>query len=117
MTVKQTLRVELEDGSEHTVTVDGRDFRAWEAWRGVSMFKSDTTLMQLTEYAYLSGRRQGLWNGKYEDWEPTCVGVDFVAIDEVNPTQSAPMDDFSSLSPSEPASASESGKKRGKKPS
>lgn len=117
MSLKQTFSVEMEDGSEYEVTADGRDFRAWEAWKGESVIGSDASLTRLAEWAYLAGRRQGLWNGKYEDWEPGCVGVTMKRSDAVRPTSGAPSERDSSPSQSEQESAPRTGKSRAKKPS
>lgn len=115
MSLTQTLRVTLDDGSQHTVVVDGRDLRAWEAWRETSIFGTSSSLTRLAEWAYLSGRRNGLWNGTYEEWEPRAVDVDVITSDVAHPSQKAPSGSQSSPSPSEQESAPSSGKSRGKK--
>jgi hypothetical protein len=114
VTLRQTVRLDLESGETQTVTVDGRDLRAWEAWREASALDGRVTVTKLTEWGYLAGKRQGLWNGEYEDWEPTCIGVTPVATDVANPTQPGLSEDPSSPSPSEQGSARKTGKIQGK---
>ena len=115
MSLRQTLEVELEDGSTQVVEVDARDFRKWEAWRGESMIGSSTTISRLTEWAYVAGTRHGYWNGTYEDWEPTCVDVGMVNASTADPTKKDRSGGNSSPSQSEQGSARGSGKSQAKK--
>lgn len=116
MSIRQTIEVELEDRDMVTVVVDGRDLRAWEAWRQESALSAETTYTKFTEWAYLAGVRAGHWNGKYEDWEPGCVGVRVVRTDAPNPTRKDRTGGPSSPSRSAAASPRSTGKKQGKKP-
>jgi len=115
VSLRQTFIVHLDDGSEHTVEADGRDFRAWEAWKGESVIGSSASLTRMAEWAYLAGRRQGLWNGTYEEWEPSAVDVDLKGAAVANPTNAAPSESNSSPLPSEQASAPRTGKSPAKK--
>lgn len=76
--MKQTFKVEIDDGTAYEVATDARDIRAWEAEYEQSWFASPLSYIQMAQLAYLAGQRQNLWPGlwpAYKDFDAHCVEV------------------------------------------
>lgn len=72
------------DGVEETVVakVDGRDVREWEARHDKSFMSSELSYTALTELAYFSARRAGLYAGEFGQWMADCIGVKEVSDEQ-----------------------------------
>jgi hypothetical protein len=69
VSLKQRVKLELEDGSEVDVTFDGRDLRAWEVKHRRSAIAETTSISMLSWLGWHAAQRQGLLNGSYGTWE------------------------------------------------
>lgn len=82
MSLRQTVKLELEDGSEVEVTYDGRDLRAWEGSTGKSALGEAMSLTMLTWLGWAAAKRQGLLNGSFDSFDAfdkVCASVQGVA--------------------------------------
>lgn len=98
--MKQSLIVEMDDGSTLDIDSDARDVRAWEAEYGQSWMKADMSFTTLAQLAYLAGRRTGVFNGRwptYTSFDDHCVDARGRPIAPLvaNPTRQARTDDSS----------------------
>ena len=84
MTLRQRVRLELEDGSEIQAVYDGRDVRAWETKYNKSALVGPMSLSQLTFLGWAAAKREGSINGQfdaYEKFEKVCVDVRGMALE------------------------------------
>lgn len=97
MSLRQTVRLEIADGTEPEprqveVTYDGRDLRAWEVAFGKSALTEDVSISLLTWCGWHAAKRQGLLNGNAETFkafDDICTDVSGVR-DTARPTKAAP---------------------------
>src|SRR5262245_37278881 len=90
MSLKQKVRLELEDGTEVDVVFDGRDLRQWELKHKRSSIAEPLSISMLTWLGYTAAKRQNLLNGSYPSYEAfdaVCTGVEGLADDEERPTR------------------------------
>ena len=74
--MRQSMTIEMDDGTSYDVEADGRDIRAWEAEHGRSWFAERLSFTNLAQVAYIAGRRTGVLNGAwptYDDFDAHCV--------------------------------------------
>lgn len=101
MSLRQRLRLELDDGEEIEATYDGRDLRAWESKYNKSSLVGPMSLSQLTFLGWSAARREGSINGKferYESFEAVCVDVRGIREEGAEPDPPRPSD-----TPSDPS--------------
>ena len=103
--MRQTIHISMDDGAEYTVESDGRDIRAWESEYERSWF-GPISFTKVAQVAYLAGKRTGVLNGTWPDYETFdahCVDADGRPGSPVsaNPTQRVHTDDSSALLPSD----------------
>ena len=78
MSLRQKVRLELDDGTELTTTYDGRELRQWEARTGKSSLVEPMSLSMLTFLGWAACKRDGQLNGsyaKFEEFDKACVDV------------------------------------------
>lgn len=78
MSLKQRIRLELEDGTEVETEYDGRDLRAWEAEFEQSALGERLSVSMLTWLGHHAAIRRGDLNGamtEYEAFDKVCVSV------------------------------------------
>lgn len=78
MTLRQRVKLELEDGTSVETTYDARDLRAWESKYGKSSLVGPMSLSMMTFLGWSSAKRDGSINGRYERYEAfdaECVDV------------------------------------------
>lgn len=94
--MRQTFRIELDDGESVEAAADARDVRAWEAAYGKSFFSTPTSYTEIAQIAYLAAKRTGALNGRYptyDEFDRHCVEVTGVRpVVAADPTRPAPMD-------------------------
>jgi hypothetical protein len=97
MSLRQTVRLEIDDGTsppnEVTVTYDGRDLRAWEVAFGSSALTEDVSVSMLTWCGWHAAKRQGLLNGNantYKAFDDICTNVAGVRDDPPIPEPATP---------------------------
>jgi len=105
----------MADGTKHVANVDGRDIRRWEVETRKSFLSEDFSYSALTDLARLALKRTGALVMSKADFDDACVSVtEGAGSESQDPTQTAPTEEPSSALPSEPESASGSGKKLAK---
>lgn len=80
--LRQRVRLELEDETKVEVTYDGRDLRAWELAYNKSSLTEDMSLSMLTWLGWHAAKRQGLLNGDHSTFKAMdrdCVSVQGIA--------------------------------------
>jgi hypothetical protein len=85
MSLQQKVQLELEDGTEITVTYDGRDLRAWESRYKKSALVEPMSLSMLTFLGWSAGKRTEQLNGqfdRYEAFDAACTSVQGVRDEE-----------------------------------
>lgn len=100
MTLRQKVRLELDDGTAFEATYDARDLRAWESKFNRSSLVGPMSLSMLTFLGWSAAKRDGSINGafdRYEAFDARCVDVRGMAADDDNGGAAAP-------DPPEPAS-------------
>jgi hypothetical protein len=98
MSLRQRVRLEVDDHPDVDVTFDGRDLRAWEFKYRRSSISEPVSISMLSWCGWHAAKRQGLLNGSHDTWEKfdaVCSGVEGLPDEE----QEEPED------PSEPATA------------
>jgi hypothetical protein len=90
MSLRQKVRLELEDGTEILTEYNGVDHRAWEKVnQGKSSLREPIDLTRLTWLGWNAAKRRGLINGAYdsfEDFDAVCADVGWVGDEEPVPT-------------------------------
>jgi hypothetical protein len=74
--MRQTIEIDMDDGSHLVVESDARDVRAWEAEQDRSYFAAGISFTTVAQIAYLAGKRTGVLNGAYptyEDFDAHCM--------------------------------------------
>lgn len=69
MSLKQRVKLEIEDHDDIVVTFDGRDLRAWEAKHKRSAIAETTSISMLSWLGWHAAKRQNLLNGTGDTWE------------------------------------------------
>ncbi len=85
MSLRQKLRLELEDGTEIVTEYSAVDLRAWEKAHKKSSLGESMSVGMLTWLGWSSARRSGKLNGAYTDYakfDEVCVDVGGVEADE-----------------------------------
>jgi hypothetical protein len=88
VSLRQKVKLELDDGKEVEVTYDGRDLRAWETKYRKSALTETMTLGMLTYVGWSAAKRQGILNGSYDTYEAfdaVCVSVQGVRAETTPP--------------------------------
>jgi hypothetical protein len=78
MSLRQKVRLELDDGTEVVVEYSAIDLRAWEKATGKSSFHEPMSVSMLSWLGWSAAKRQGSINGAYdtfEAFEAVCVDV------------------------------------------
>ena len=101
--MKQTIEVEMDDGVTYLIHADARDIRAWEAEHEKSWFREPLSFTTVTQVAFLAGRRTGVLNGQWSDYETFdkhCINAEGRRESSTigNPTQKAPTEGSSASS-------------------
>jgi hypothetical protein len=81
MSLRQKLKIELEDGSEVVAEYSAIDFRAWEKVNRRSSLGEPMSVTMLTWLGWSAAKRQGSINGAYDTYEKfdaACVSVEGV---------------------------------------
>ena len=88
MSLRQLVRLELEDGTEIKVAYDGRDLMAWETKHGKSALTADMSINMLAWLGWAAAYRQGMLNGSFGTFEKfSAVCVDVAGVrDEPDPS-------------------------------
>lgn len=84
MTLRQKVKLELEDGTALETVYDGRDLRAWESKYNKSALVGPMSLSMLTFLGWSAAKRDGSINGRYDRYEAfdaECVDVQGMALD------------------------------------
>jgi hypothetical protein len=90
MSLRQKLKIELEDGSEVVAEYSAIDLRAWEKVNRRSSLGEPMSVTMLTWLGWSAAKRQGSINGSYETYEQfdaACVSVE--GVREPVPTEAA----------------------------
>ena len=91
MSLRQKLKIELEDGTEVLAEYSAIDLRAWETQNRKSSLNEPMSVTMLTWLGWNAAKRQGSINGAYDTYEKfdaACVSVEGVRDDPV-PTAAA----------------------------
>lgn len=98
MSLKQRVRLEIDDHPAVEVTFDGRDLRAWEVKHKRSAMLEPVGFSLLTWCGWHAAKRQNLLaglNGAGDDWakfDAICHSVEGVEEEEPGPTPAAASD-------------------------
>jgi hypothetical protein len=90
MSLRQKVKLELEDGKEVVVEYSAIDLRAWETKHKKSALDESLSVSMLSWLGWNAAHRQGLLNGDsatYESFDALCVSVEGVSDDEERPTK------------------------------
>ena len=91
MSLRQKVKLELEDGTEVVAEYSAIDLRAWENKHAKSSLVEQMSVSMLTWLGWSAAVRQGLVDGQLKDWrnfDAACVSVEGVAPEEPEtPTQ------------------------------
>lgn len=90
MSLRQKVRLELEDGQEVVVEYSAIDLRAWETKHRKSALDESLSVSMLSWLGWNAGKRQGLLNGAYDTYDKfdaACASVEGVRDEEERPTQ------------------------------
>jgi hypothetical protein len=82
VTLRQKVKLELEDRSEVVVEYSAIDLRAWETKHRKSALDEQLSVSMLSWLGWNAARRQNLLNGSYDTWEKfdaACASVEGVA--------------------------------------
>lgn len=93
MSLRQKVRLELDDGREIVVEYDGRDLRAWESKHHLSAIREEMTISMLSWLGHHAAIRTGILNGElttYEAFDAVCVSVDGVRDSDEPPNPTKP---------------------------
>lgn len=115
-----TFKVTPDDGAPYKVTATSRDVLTWEKTtrdKTFNDFLENPDYPNAFKLAHFACWRQGLYKGSLAEFEKTCevvgVGADEEEEEgEPDPTQAGPSIELASPSPSEPASAPASGRRK-----
>lgn len=91
MSLRQKVRLELEDGTEVVTEYSAIDLRLWETQNRRSALNEPMSVSMLTWLGWSAAKRQGSINGayaEYESFDAACVNVEGVKAEEV-PTVAA----------------------------
>lgn len=91
MSLKQKLKIELEDGTEVLAEYSAIDLRAWETANRRSSLGEPMSVTMLTWLGWSAAKRTGAINGAYDTYEKfdaACVSVEGLRSDPV-PTEAA----------------------------
>ena len=91
MSLRQKVRLELQDGTEVVAEYSAIDLRAWETAFRKSSLGEPMSVSMLSWLGWSAGKRQGVLNGEFETYEKfdaVCVSVEGVR-DEPVPTAAA----------------------------
>jgi hypothetical protein len=91
VTLRQKVRLELQDGTEVVAEYSAIDLRAWEKLNRKSALNEPVSVSMLTWLGWSAGKRQGVLNGAYDTFEKfdvACTSVEGVEAEEV-PTAAA----------------------------
>lgn len=90
MRVKIKITLETPDGEKtDTVTADARDVRNYEAEFQVSFLTTDLSMIQITQLAYVTMKRLGMFTGSYDVFDSQAVeveGTDEEPVEQARPT-------------------------------
>lgn len=83
MSLRQKVRLELDDGSEVTAEYSAVDLRAWEKANKRSALREPMSVTMLTWLGWSAARRQGAINGAYDTFEKFDVAcLDVAGVDD-----------------------------------
>jgi hypothetical protein len=95
MSLRQKLKIELQDGSEVVTEYSAIDLRAWEKANRKSSLDEPMSVSMLTWLGWNAAKRQGAINGAYDTFDAfdaVCTSVEGVSeeVDEEDsPTKPA----------------------------
>lgn len=90
MSLRQKVKLELDDGSEVVVEYSAIDLRAWETKHRKSSLSESMSVSMLSWLGWNAAHRQGLLNGNaetYEAFDAICASVEGVSDKEEGPTK------------------------------
>ena len=91
MSLRQKLKIELEDGTEVVAEYSAIDLRAWERENRRSSLGEPMSVSMLSWLGWSAAKRQGSINGAYDTFEKfdaACVSVEGAQAEPV-PTKAA----------------------------
>jgi hypothetical protein len=91
VSLRQKVRLELEDGTEVVAEYSAIDLRAWEKENKRSALREPMSVSMLSWLGWSAAKRQGSINGAYDTFEKfdvACVDVEGVTAEPV-PTKAA----------------------------
>jgi hypothetical protein len=92
MSLRQKVRLELEDGTEVVAEYSAIDLRAWEKQNRKSALDEPMSVSMLSWLGWSAAKRQGSINGAYDTFEKfdaACTSVEGVRNEEPVPTKAA----------------------------
>jgi len=78
MSLRQKLRIELDDGTEVVAEYSAIDLRLWEKLNRKSALDEPMSVSMLSWLGWNAGKRQGVLNGAYDTYEKfdaACTSV------------------------------------------
>lgn len=90
MSLRQKVKLELEDGKEIVVEYSAIDLRAWETKHRKSALDESLSVSMLSWLGWNAAHRQGLLNGSGDTWEAfdaVLASVEGVQDEEARPTR------------------------------
>lgn len=94
MSLKQRVKLEIEDHDDVDVVFDGRDLRAWEVRHKRSAMQEPVGFSLLTWCGWHAAKRQSLLTGlngtgeTYEKFDAICTSVEGLSDDDEAPDES-----------------------------
>jgi hypothetical protein len=92
VSLRQKVRLELEDGTEVVAEYSAIDLRAWEKINRKSALHEPLSVSMLSWLGWSAAKRQGSINGAYETYEAfdaACTSVEGLRDEEPVPTAAA----------------------------
>jgi hypothetical protein len=90
VSLRQKVRLELEDGTQVLAEYSAIDLRAWEKVNRKSALDEPMSVSMLSWLGWSAAKRQGSINGTYDTYEAfdaVCTSVEGVKAEEEVPTK------------------------------